>query len=268
MHVQAGWHAKGPLAPVGETTWVAGLPFGRDGAPQLRGIIGEADPRDANIGTVLDAHAAVTPLFRGIRFMAAWHPDKHVRGFFEEPGLYRSPSFLKGFAAVADRKLTFDAWLFSHQLDDLAVLAKEYPETTIVLDHYGSPVGWAGPQGGEGKTPAERKAIDEQWREAISRLSEFPNVVAKHSGLAFPPLGLPNVTHTRAQLAEIVAPLVDHTTDAFGSDRLMFGSNYPMDKVLAPYEAVVGALLDVLAPRGEGVLRKVFRENAVRFYGL
>ncbi len=268
VHVQADWQGKGPMGPVEETRWLATLPFGQDGLPQLRGIIGFADPRTDHFAAVLDAHLEASPVFRGIRCMGTWHPDKGVHAYADGEGLFRSADFLRGFAPLAERGLTFDAYVYSHQLDDVAVLAKEYPGTTIVLDHYAPPVGWGGPMGGLGRTESERAAILDQWREGISRLAEHPNVVAKHSGLAFPMLGLPTATYTRASLAETVAPLVEHTTDAFGRDRLMFGSNFPMDKALASHEAVAGALVDLLAPRGEDVLRAVFRENAERIYRL
>lgn len=268
VHVQADWHGKGPLGAVEETRWLETLAFGQDGNPPLLGIVGHADPRDAHVGRVLDAHREASARFRGVRCMAAWHPDRKVRGYADGPNLYRRTDFLRGFAAIAERGLTFDAYVYSHQLDDVAVLAAEYPETTIVLDHYAPPVGWAGPMGGQGHTADDRRRLFEEWRGSIGRLAEHRNVVAKHSGLAFPMLGMPTASYSREQLAETVAPLVVHTTDAFGVDRLLFGSNFPMDKALAPYEAVVGALTDVLADRGDDVLRAVFHDNALRTYGL
>jgi len=268
VHVQADWRGKGPMGPVGETKWLASLPFGQDGLPKLLAIVGAGDPRDAHFAELLDRHREASPVFRGIRCMGAWHSDKHIHRYGDAEGLYRSADFLRGFAALAERELTFDAYVYSQQLDDVTVLAKEYPDTTIVLDHYAPPVGWGGQMGDQGRTPAERAALLDQWRDGISRLAQQPNVVAKHSGLAFPMLGLPTATYTRERLAELVAPLVEHTTDAFGPDRLMWGSNFPMDKALAPYDAVAGALADLLAPRGEDVLRKVFRDNAERIYRL
>lgn len=268
VHVQADWHGQGLLGPVEETRWLETLPFGQEGRPDLLGVVGYADPRSDNIGDVLDAHREASDRFRGIRCMGAWHPDRNVRDYVEGEGLFRSPEFLRGFVAVAERGLTFDAYVYSHQIDDVAVLAKEYPETTIVLDHYAPPVGWGGPMGGQGATPESRAAILSRWRDAISSLAQQPNVVAKHSGLAFPMLGLPTATYTRERLAETVAPLVLHTTDVFGPDRLVFGSNFPMDKALAAYADIVGALTDLLADRGDDLLRKVFRENAQRVYGL
>jgi predicted TIM-barrel fold metal-dependent hydrolase len=201
--------------------------------------------------------------------MTTWHPDRKVKRWAATEGVLRSPGFLRGFAALAERGLTFDAYVYSNQLADVGVLATEYPETTIVLDHYAPPVGWLGPMGrGTGRTAAERDALLARWHDDLAALAPHDNVVAKHSGLAFPVLGLKEVGLGRAALAERVAPLVHHTTDVFGEDRLVFGSNFPMDKAVTSYDVVVGALVDLLAPRGETLLRKVFHDNAIRVYSL
>ena len=265
IHVQADWH--GP-DPVDETRWLETLPFGIDGHPALVGIVAYADPRTPDFAGVLDAHAEASSRFRGVRCMGAWHRDKGVRRYAEEEGLLRSPDFLRGFAALAERGLTFDAYVYSEQMEDVATLAAEYPETTIVLDHYAPPVGWGGRMSGVGRTATERDQLLAQWREAISQLATHQNVVAKHSGLAFPILGLPNGSYDRERIAETMRPLIDHTQDQFGTDRTLFGSNFPMDKALASYDQVIGALTDVLAPRGDDVLAAVFHENARRIYAV
>jgi L-fuconolactonase len=273
VHVEAGWHAKGPLAPAGETRWVAALPFGHPGAPQLGAIVAHADLRSKDCAELLDAHLAASAKVSGIRHMGARHPDPKVKDWTDQDGLLASRDFLAGFAQLADRGLTFDAWVYSGQLTDVATLAREYPETTIVLDHYGTPVGLFGPMGAAtGRTVAARAAMMRAWRDDIAALAQQPNVVAKHSGLAFPPLGFGHERSgnigDRQTFAELMAPLIDHVTDVFGPDRLMFGSNYPMDKPNASLATIIGALVDVLAPRGDDLLRKVFRDNAARIYRL
>jgi predicted TIM-barrel fold metal-dependent hydrolase len=269
IHVQAEWLEKGPLGPAGETRWLETLPFGDDGNPRLAAIVAHADPRSDHLDELLDAHAAASPRFRGIRCMGTWHDDPKVKRYADRPGLFRSAEFLKGFAAIAERGLTFDAYVYSHQLDDVAVLAAEYPDTTIVLDHYAPPVGWLGPMGKTlGRNLTDRADVLASWRDGIAALGAHSNVVAKHSGLAFPMLGMPTRRMGRAEITETVAPLVEHTTDVFGPDRLMFGSNFPMDKAISEYADVVGALVDLLAPQGEELLGKVFRENAQRVYSL
>ncbi len=266
VHVEASWH--GP-DPVDETRWLETLPFGADGAPRLAGIVAQADPRNPDIGRILDEHRAASGRVKGIRRTAAWHPDPAVKNFIDTDGVLASPEFLRGFAAVAERGMTFDAWVYGDQLAQVARLATEYPETTIVLDHFGTPVGLQGPMGKRtGRDERSRADLLHRWRDDIAALAAHPNVVAKQSGFAFPPLGNRRVGIGRADLAELSAPLIEHTADVFGPDRQVFGSNFPMDKSLTDHATVVGALYDVLAPRGPELLAKVFRENALRVYGL
>jgi L-fuconolactonase len=266
VHVQAGWHGDDQ---VDETSWVEALPFGERGHPRLAGIVANADPVAPDFADVLDRHLAASDRVRGIRAIAAHHPDARVKDWTDRPGLLTEPAFLTGFAALAERGLTFDAWVYGHQLGDVGALAAEYPETTIVLDHFATPVGLLGPMGrGTGRTAAEREDLLARWRDDLAAVASYPNVVAKVSGIAFPPLGLQRSGVGRTELARLASPLVDHTATVFGPDRLIFGSNFPMDKAVSDYGSVVGAVADVLAPRGPGILRKVFRENAIRVYGL
>ena len=269
IHVQADWKTKEPLGAADETAWLETLSWGRDGNPQLAGIVGHADPREPHFAQLLDAHAARSSRFVGIRHLGTWHEDKGTVRYADGPGMFRSRTFLSGFAALAERKLTFDAYVYSGQLSDVGELAVEYPETTIILDHFGPPLGWLGPIGKTlGRTQEDRDRYFEEWQEGISALAENGNVVAKLSGLAFPVLGMPTTRWSRADLVEQVAPLVHHTTAAFGPDRLLFGSNFPMDKSITDYPNLPGALVDLLGDRGDDVLRKVFRENAQRVYGV
>lgn len=184
VHVQCGWHAPDQSE---ETAWLDGLPFGTDGNPALAAIVGNADPRDPDFEATLDAHAKASDRFRGIRFMTTWHPDKGVLNWIDEEGVMTSPSFLRGFAALAKQDLTYDAYVYSHQLSEVVVLAKEYPDTTIVLDHFAPPVGLLGPMGkSTGRTTTDRAQLLARWKDDLAALADCTNVVAKHSGLAFP----------------------------------------------------------------------------------
>jgi predicted TIM-barrel fold metal-dependent hydrolase len=201
--------------------------------------------------------------------MGAWHPDPEVMRFADQEGLLRSPAFLRGFSAIAERGLAFEAFVYAHQLADVATLAAEYPETSIVLDHYAPPVGWLGPMGrSTGRTRQDRDRALAVWREGIEAVAAHANVSAKHSGLAFPVLGMPSARWSRQQVVDALATLVIPTTELFGAERVLFGSNFPMDKSIVDLPDVVGALLDLLAPYGDDVLRGTFRDNARRVYRL
>lgn len=269
VHIEAEWPAERHLDTVGETEWLASLPFGRDGLPRLGAIVVGVDPRWTDVGEVLDAHLAASPLVRGVRSKASHHSDPGVRDFAEGPGLWREPEYIRGFAAIAERGLSFELWCYAHQLPDALGLVREYPETTFVLDHYGTPVGLFGPRGQHtARTDAERFAILDRWRDDVAALAAFPNVVAKHSGLGMPLLGV-NPRRQRgvdsvAFLAEQWGPLIRHLHDAFGADRTMWASNFPMDKATVTIPASIAVLLDVLGADAEPDL--LLRDVAARTY--
>jgi predicted TIM-barrel fold metal-dependent hydrolase len=185
---------------------------------------------------------------------------------WSDPDLLARPDFLRGFAAIAERGLSFEAWVYSHQLGDVVVLAQEYPEVTIVLDHYATPVGAFGPRGREtGRTPNQRRSILDRWSDDLAAVAALPNVVAKHSGLGMPVLGWAG-PQTTAQFRDTVAPLVTRTQELFGADRTMWASNYPMDKPIVSLPGTVEALLDVLGSEADP--QRLLRDNARRVYRL
>lgn len=265
VHIEAAWKTKRPRDAVEETRWIAGLPFGEHHAPVLGAIVAHADPTALDVAEVLDAHLAASPLVRGIRFLGAHSADPGVRSWTASAHVLSDRAFLKGFAHVAERGLSFDIWVYGHQLPDAMILAREYPETTFVLDHYATPVGVLGPRGKHtGITSAERKAILERWRDDLAALAAQPNVVAKHSGMGMPVLGLHPVPRT--QLRDAIAPLVNHVEDMFGPQRTFWSSNFPIDKPNLMLADSVWVLRDVLAERIDE--DAMFWANAARIYRL
>ncbi len=270
VHVEAGWLEPGPLGAVGETRWVDSLDFG----PKKRvgAIVAHANLRAPDVDALLAAHAAASPRVRGIRQMAAWHPDAGVFPWAKKPGLYRDADFLRGFEKLVARGLRFDAWVYSHQLPDVTELAARFPDAQIVLDHLGTPVGAGGPYAATGATAAERERIAKSWRDDLARLAEKKNVVAKLSGLAMPVLGFD--FHRRreppgaAELVERLGPFIRHGLDVFGVERCFFASNFPMDKASAPFERLFTAYLELARERGAAAPRALLRENAVRAYAI
>ena len=187
VFLQCGYahRADGPEAmrPVGETEFVAGVAAeaARRSCPTrvCEGIVGHADLLlgDA-VAPVLEAHiAAAGGRFRGIRHITA------SSGFFDAsvapppPGLMADPRFHAGFARLHGYGLGFDAWLYHPQIDELTALARMFPETSVVLDHVGGPLGVAPYAGKRHETFAD-------WRAAMQRLAACPNVSVKLGGLA------------------------------------------------------------------------------------
>ncbi len=200
VHVESHWRKAFPAGgeqasahstAVEETRYLEDLPFGQAGGlPRLGAIVAHGDPRDHDFAETLDQQLIVSPRVRGVRLVATRHPpDPRVRDGGDADNILSSTAFLDGFAELAGRKLVFEAAVYSHQLYDVIVLAREYPDTTIVLDHFGMPAGVFGPIGTRtGATAAARADIWRLWRERITTLASYRNVVVKLSGLAMPVL--------------------------------------------------------------------------------
>jgi predicted TIM-barrel fold metal-dependent hydrolase len=269
------YRAEGPLAlrPVGETEFVNGIAAmsasGRYGPTRVAaGIVAFADlTLGEHVGAVLDAHRAASPRFRGIRHAAGWDASEAVRNSHTNPppGLLGSAAFRRGFAELARRGLTFDAWCYHPQIPEVTDLAKAFPETTIVLDHFGGPLG-IGPYQGR------RKEIFAWWRDAIRTLAHCPNVVAKLGGLVMPLNGFG--FHKRAEpptsleLAEATRDWYLHAMDCFGVERCMFESNFPVDKVSASYRTLWNSFKRIAAAFSPHEKAALFHDTAVRVYGL
>ncbi|MFE6925873.1 amidohydrolase family protein [Nocardia sp. NPDC057663] len=267
-HIEVEWTGWKP----DETRWVASLPFGVD-TPALAAIIASADPAAADFGAVLDAHQSASPLLRGIRTMVAHHPDPAVKSFAPNDSALTAPAFLNGFTQLAQRGLSFDAWVYSVQLPDVTALAERFPEVPIVLDHLGTPAGIFGPVGkNTGHTAAQREALFARWRDDLTDLAAQPQVVAKVSGLMMPVLGHPvpprGAPTPVPELVERVWPLLAHALAVFGPDRLIWGSNFPVDKPITSITGAVDTVATALTEAGadQDTLRKVFGGNAARVY--
>jgi predicted TIM-barrel fold metal-dependent hydrolase len=271
----AMYRARGPeaLRPVGETEFVNGVAAmsasGGFGETRVAAaIVGFADlTLGAAVADVLDAHAAASPRFRGIRHAAGWDASDAVRNSHTNPpkGLLARDDFRAGFAELGKRSMTFDAWLYHTQIDELTDLARAFPQVTIVLDHFGGPLG-IGPYAGK------RGEIFNQWRESIAALAQCSNVVAKLGGLVMPINGFG--FHKRERPAtsdELVAATADyyrHAIDCFGPDRCMFESNFPVDKQSCSYAVLWNSfkkLADGYATQEKSAL---FHDTAARVYRL
>lgn len=272
VHVEAGWHKNKGKGVIGETHFIESLPFNKE-TVKLGGIVATADPRDSNFKKILQLHKKASPRFKGIRKMAAVHKDKEIRAWANEPHLYCNKKFLKGFEAIAQNNLTFDAWVYSTQLSDVIALARKFPETSIVLDHFGTPAGLFGHVGAlTGLTKVARENILVRWQEDIAELASCPNVYTKMSGLFMPVLGhqfhKQNCLASKQEVYDLAFPLISHVLQHFGSYRVMFASNFPMDKVSTSLVNIIDAFSDAVVACDASALERVFHHNAKQFYRL
>ena len=273
MECGSMYRADGPeaLKPVGETEFVNGIAAmsasgGYGGARACAAIVGYADLNlGPAVGDVLDAHAAASPRFRGIRHAAGWDASDEVRNSHTAPaqGMLKSSTFRAGFAELGKRGMTFDGWLYHAQIPNLTDLARAFPDQPIIFDHFGGPLG-IGPYAGK------RAEIFEYWKGAVSDLAKCTNVVAKLGGLVMAINGFG--FHKRERPAtsdELVAATRDyhlHMIDCFGTDRCMFESNFPVDKVSCSYRVLYNAFKKIAAGFSATEKAAVFHDTAVRVY--
>lgn len=271
VHVEAGWTARGTLGPVGETRWLDQL----DDPPL--GIVAHAVVDDpTKLEAQLDAHSLASGRLRGIRDMMAAHPDKRVHDWTDGERL-ASDATRSGVATLGERQLTFEAWVYSNQLQELARLASDVPMTTIVLDHIGTPVGIGGPYCGHGETAGDRDRIRDEWHAGLEAVAANPNVHCKLSGLLMPICGFgyherraAGDAPSRAEIIDDLAPHILHAIEVFGPERCMFASNFPMDKVSISYEQLFDVFGEIAASAGLSADREaaLFADNAAAFYRL
>lgn len=271
--------ADGPpaLRGVGETEFANGVAAmcasGAYGAVRAcAGIVGVADLRlgDA-VRPVLEAHivagGGAGGRFRGIRQTATWDPDPAMLNPAYQPAedLLDSADFRAGFAQLAPLGLTFDAWLYFHQLPRLVSLARAFPGTPIVLNHCGGILGI-------GRYAGRREEVFAQWSASLRELAACPNVVVKLGGLGMrlPGFGFEQRDRapSSAELAEAWRPWMEHCMTSFGAARCMFESNFPVDKGGYAYGTGWNAMKRIAAKASADEKADLFWRSAARFYRL
>ena len=265
-----------PLKPVGETEFANGVAamaasgsydklFGATRA--CAAIVSHADlTLGAAVVQVLQAQIhAGNGRFRGIRHAGGWDASPDIRNSHTNPpqGLYGEPSFRAGFAQLAPLGLSFEAWQYHPQLPDVIALAQAFPGTSIILNHVGGPLG-VGPYAGQAE------ATFAAWRADIQALAQCPNVTVKLGGLGmrvgmFGHFNLP-VPPTSLQIADAWRPWIGACIDAFGPQRCMFESNFPVDKISSGYAVLWNAFKRLAAGASADEKTALFSGTAGRVY--
>lgn len=268
------WRVNGVehMRPVGETEFATGIAAmsasGIYGAPRIcAAIIGHADLKLGKaVNDVLDAHqAAGGQRFRGIRHTIAHDAEAALvrPGNPAEAGLLENSRFKDGFAELGKRRMLFEAWLYHPQINAFADFAALYPDTRIVVNHFGGPLGC-------GKY--ERQEVLQSWSSSIRRLAKCENVSLKLGGLGMPinGFGLQSLETpaSSVQLADLWRPYIDVAISAFGVDRCLFESNFPVDKVSYSYGTFWNACKRLTEGYSASEREALFYTTASRIYGL
>lgn len=233
------------------------------------GIVGHANlALGSAVGPVLDALiAAGGGRFRGIRHIATWDPNDYFPAVRTKAGsqLMLDTTFRKGLAELAPRDLSFEVWCFHPQIPDATDLARAFPDTTIILNHFGGPLG-VGPYAGK------QEEIFEGWKRDITELATCSNVVAKLGGINMDINGFGWHEQERppssAELMEATRPYYEHTIDAFGAERCMFESNFPVDMITCSYNVLWNSFKRLTADYSAEEKAALYHDTATRAYRL
>ncbi|MBN9315414.1 MAG: amidohydrolase family protein [Devosia sp.] len=233
VHVEAF-----PTDPIKETETLQKV---ADANPLPLVIVGNGDLTAPDFPALLDRHQQFS-IFRGIRQVVNMHPDP--RRSYVSRDLMAEPGFLAGLRELGRRGLSFDLQLYPHQMETAAALAAKAPDTRIILNHAGM---WADRDLGGWK----------QYKAGLRALAAQSNIVAKISGLGM----LDNHWTT-----ESIRPLVLESIEVFGTERAMFASNFPVDKLYTDFRTVWRAFSDITRDLPEAERTRLFRDNARKFY--
>ncbi len=279
MECHAFYNREAPehLRPAGETGAIAQIAreSREDSGNQavIAGIVAHADltlagDSEEKLLQLLDLHAANGDgLFRGIRHSAA--RDQRPEDLFiagnAPPYLHGREPFRKGLRILADRGLTYDSWHYHHQNLDFLDVARAVPECTMVLDHFGTPLGVGIYKNG-------RDEIFQEWKQEIREIAKCENVYAKLGGLAMPDNGfgwhLAELPPTSDEIVQSQKRYYLHTIECFGPERCMFESNFPVDKLSLSYHVLWNAFKKLAAGFSEEEKHALFYGTAENVYSL
>lgn len=265
------------LRSLGETRHIAELAeTGKTQRPEQAAIAGIVAYADLTLAGVSEALLRETlgkhiqlgnPLLRGIRQAGAY--DKNTDGFFILPRapvyLYGKESFRQGLRILPEYGLTYDTWHYHHQNQDFCELAASVPECTMILDHFGTPLG-------VGRYAGCRDEIFQQWKQDIRDISRCKNVYAKLGGMAMPDNGfgwnLREQPPTSDEFLSRQQHYYMHTIECFGPERCMFESNFPVDRFSIGYHVLWNAFKKMTVDFSETEKHAMFYGTAEKVYRL
>jgi L-fuconolactonase len=217
-----------------ETEWLLAL---ADRQPSIQGVVGWVDLCSAELGAQLERFAP-HPKLVGVRHVVHDEPDD---------GFMLRPDFKRGIARLAEFELGYDLLLFPRHLENAVTLVDAFEDQLFVLDHIGK--------------PPIRDGRLAPWQQDLERLAERPNVFCKLSGIV-----------TEAKWGEWrpadLRPYLDVVLDAFGPERLMIGSDWPVCTLSADYRSTMGLVVDYVSALSPDARAGILGGNCARFYGV
>ena len=273
IEVHCEYRQDGPdeMKPVGEVEYVQAIAddsaTGKHGATRAAAaIIGHADLKlGMDVQRVLEAMQAASPdRFRGVRHSVGWDESPELANR-DIKGVLSTGGYRTGAKVLASMGLVLENSLYFHQLSELAQFARAVPDLIIVLNHIGGLLR-VGPYANR-----DDEVLPE-WRRGVEEVAKCPNVIMKLGGVGQLRYGY--YWHDRetaigsVELADALAPLMNHCIQQFGPDRCMFESNFPVDKVSYSYNVVYNAFKRLSKGYSVSERAAMFHDTAARVYNI
>ena len=273
IEVHCEYRQDGPdeMKPVGEVEYVQAIAddsaTGKHGATRAAAtIIGHADLKlGKDVQRVLEAMQAASPdRFRGVRHSVGWDESPELANR-DIKGVLSTGGYRTGAKVLASMGLVLENSLYFHQLSELAELARAVPDLIIVLNHIGGLLR-VGPYANR-----DDEVLPE-WRRGVEEVAKCPNIIMKLGGVGQLRYGY--YWHDRetaigsVELADALAPLMNHCIQQFGPDRCMFESNFPVDKVSYSYNVVYNAFKRLSKGYSVSERAAMFHDTAARVYNI
>ncbi len=236
IHVEANWNANDPVA---ETEWLCGMNRKENVANRLIAHAPLAEPRAQ---AILERQAGFDRV-AGIRDIMLWHP-KPARSRISDRNLMENPVWLRNFATLSRLDLSFEMLISPWQTDEAFRLAAKFPDTPIIIGHCGAPID----RDTEGM---------QRWRAGLRRLAAAPNTSLKISD---------PVAYDNDWNIDSLRTVVLECIDAFGPDRVMFGSDYPVANLHIGFLQWIDTFKTITRDFSETEKSMIFAGTAQRIY--
>ncbi|QLL24412.1 hypothetical protein DLE04_01505 [Actinobacteria bacterium IMCC26103] len=239
VHVEAAWDPRNPL---GESKWLAKT-LAEFKKPYS--IIAAGNLLKADFPDLLAAHRQASDRVVGVRQILNYHDDPKYT-FTDSPEIIFDKTWRKNFAHLGDQAMIFDLQIFPEQARDVAALAAEFSQTKIVINHFIMPLKW------------DRDGISD-WKAELAKLSKHENIAVKLSGLYM---------YHRNWPRDAMNTLIDTALELFTPARVMWGSNFPVDRQFVSLEKLVNDFESSLARHDSATREAVMWKSANSWYGL
>ncbi len=207
-----------------------------DAHPFIKGVVGWVDLLNENVEERLE-YFSQFPVFKGFRHIAQGEPE----------GFLLQENFIRGIKALAKYNFTYDVLVYHHQLNDVLKLVQQFPEQRFVIDHCAKP------------DIKNRNLVS--WTKQMQEIALLPNVHCKISGLL-------TETNWKQWKPEDFYPYLDAVFNAFGIDRLLFGSDWPVLLLSGEYNEWKELLIAYMNSFSVEEKDAVFGLNVAKFYNL